>query len=191
MAAQGQCQSKGGQLASPVSQPEQEALEEVTGDAGSSVWIGVNDRAAEGSWVTSSGVPLAFTNWCSGEPNNLGDEDCGELVCWRDRPCGCWNDGRCYADLLYVCEKPQQRGAELQGLAPVFHGSFPEAEGAYALWLLEPVPPRKPRACTSLGRLMLGCWCGRAEMPRLPSTAGAWRRIPLSGWAGMAQTKTT
>ncbi len=112
---------------------------------------------------TSSGAPLAFTNWCSGEPNNLGDEDCGELVCWRDRPCGCWNDGRCYADLLYVCEKPQQRGAELQGLAPVrqkssgtakepnrgdlltrqpsmpqvFHGSFPEAEGAYALWLLE------------------------------------------------------
>jgi hypothetical protein len=40
------------------------------------LWIGLNDVAAEGTFVWVSGEPLGFTNWAVGEPNNNnGNED--------------------------------------------------------------------------------------------------------------------
>jgi Lectin C-type domain/PEP-CTERM motif len=40
------------------------------------LWIGLNDVAAEGTFVWVSGEPLGFTNWVPGEPNNnMGNED--------------------------------------------------------------------------------------------------------------------
>src|SRR5690606_32247992 len=60
-------------------------------------WIGLTDRAVEGTFVWDDGTPLSFTNWHAGEPNDGGDdpiaEDCviiaGARVGkgWDDRPC--------------------------------------------------------------------------------------------------------
>ncbi len=36
------------------------------------VWIGLNDVAVEGQFVWTSGQPVTYTNWDTGEPNNTG-----------------------------------------------------------------------------------------------------------------------
>ncbi len=38
-------------------------------------WIGATDLAVEGTWVWVDGTPFTFTDWWSGEPNNVGNED--------------------------------------------------------------------------------------------------------------------
>lgn len=38
-------------------------------------WIGLTDELVEGQFRWESGEPLTFTYWCSGEPNNAGNED--------------------------------------------------------------------------------------------------------------------
>lgn len=62
-------------------------------------WIGLNDIALEGSHTWISGEPLAYTNWITGEPNNLNDEDWGEIYLFdgftiQNQPisAGQWND---------------------------------------------------------------------------------------------------
>jgi hypothetical protein len=59
-------------------------------------WTGLNDRAAEGSFVwVADGAPIgAFKNFATGEPNNAGnvfEEDCviwsPGRPGWDDRPC--------------------------------------------------------------------------------------------------------
>lgn len=60
-------------------------------------WIGLSDRAIEGTFVWDDGAPLAFSNWHAGEPNNGGadgfQEDCAIIAGarvgkqWDDRPC--------------------------------------------------------------------------------------------------------
>ena len=53
----------------------------------SPAWIGLTDRAAEGTFVWADGTPLSFSNWSPGEPNNAGDEDAVDI-----RMNGQWND---------------------------------------------------------------------------------------------------
>jgi hypothetical protein len=65
-------------------------------------WMGFNDRATEGTWVWQSGDPVAYTNWYEGEPNNSGNEDCGQLN--RFHPHLGWNDEPCDRAYAYVCE---------------------------------------------------------------------------------------
>jgi hypothetical protein len=54
----------------------------------SSIFIGFNDIDIEGTWKWSSGEASTFTNWRSGQPDNNGNEDWGELR-FSD---GSWND---------------------------------------------------------------------------------------------------
>ena len=65
-------------------------------------WMGLNDRASEGTWVWSDGTPLSYTNWHSGEPNDGGgNEDCGQLNRFTDET---WNDEPCTSAFAYICE---------------------------------------------------------------------------------------
>ena len=50
----------------------------------------------------SDGSPLEYTNWNQGEPNNSGDEDCGEIGYFTGN---LWNDYKCATLLGSVCEK--------------------------------------------------------------------------------------
>jgi hypothetical protein len=55
------------------------------------LWIGLNDRVAEGTFAWADGTPVAYTNWDAGEPNNgLSGEDYAEIR--RDSAMGRWND---------------------------------------------------------------------------------------------------
>jgi len=42
-------------------------------------WIGLNDIQQEENFVWADGSPVIYTNWFSGEPNRLGDEDAVEI----------------------------------------------------------------------------------------------------------------
>jgi hypothetical protein len=68
-------------------------------------WMGLDDIASEGTFVTISGSPPAYTSWSSGEPNNYGSgEDCSHGnwsgLNWNDIPCD-WTDG---AGNWTICE---------------------------------------------------------------------------------------
>eukprot|EP00964_Phaeocystis_antarctica_P102291 scaffold67648_cov33-Phaeocystis_antarctica.AAC.1 len=82
------CQATGLQLATVQSAAQNALL--VTAAAGNKVWIGGTDAASEGTWVWSpSNMPLSYTNWYPGEPNNQGGEDCLEFNFGGP---GKWND---------------------------------------------------------------------------------------------------
>ena len=72
------------------------AAESFVGSA--NTFIGLTDRAVEGTFVWDDGTPLAYSNWHTGEPNNGGSgatyqEDCAIIAGarigaqWDDRPC--------------------------------------------------------------------------------------------------------
>jgi hypothetical protein len=57
------------------------------------LWIGFNDVAKEGTFVWSSGEPVTFTAWDSGEPNNYsGNEDFVTIYPPNHARAGKWND---------------------------------------------------------------------------------------------------
>jgi hypothetical protein len=65
-------------------------------------WTGFNDREVEGSFVWNNGDAVTYTNWYWGEPNNIGNEDCGQIN--RFYPAYGWNDEPCSWSFFYICE---------------------------------------------------------------------------------------
>jgi hypothetical protein len=60
-----------------------------------SLWIGLNDVAVEGTFVWTSGEPLAYTNWNTGEPNGItgpGEDYVYILLPSAGPAAGKWND---------------------------------------------------------------------------------------------------
>ena len=93
----------------------EEALK-MEGIAGNNVglWIGMSDSAEEGTWVWTSGKPVTYTAWSSGEPNNAGGgeaENCAWMYAYQPsggRLPGQWNDGRCHSGGAYsgtICKR--------------------------------------------------------------------------------------
>lgn len=94
-------------LATITSEQENEFLAKLIDESGlDSVWIGAQDKRFEGKWSWVNGpekghpfweggmegqaVDSKFVKWSSGEPNDVGEEDCGVLL-----KTGGWNDASC------------------------------------------------------------------------------------------------
>ena len=90
-AARDYCHAFGTELATIESRYENDAVAELVRSIGRGRHLlGHHDRVAEGSFETVTGVPMSFSAWAAGEPNNIGDEDCVELDAssvWNDIPC--------------------------------------------------------------------------------------------------------
>lgn len=72
------------------------------------MWLGLNDRAAEGKWKWSDGTPMDYKRWSeSGADSWDGDEDCAGF--WDGRGDGSWDDmygeASCSQPLPYLCGK--------------------------------------------------------------------------------------
>lgn len=64
-------------------------------------WIGLSDRATEGTFVWQDGSPATFTYWKKGQPDNDAcHEDCGAL---KDDADGRWHDTHCGLPRPFVC----------------------------------------------------------------------------------------
>ena len=68
-----------------------------------SAWIGLHDRAVEGTFVWVTNEPLGYDAWGFGEPSDgvlgIGSEDCVVLDAG-----GTWNDKACDSNRPYFCE---------------------------------------------------------------------------------------
>ncbi|KAJ8362984.1 hypothetical protein SKAU_G00118150 [Synaphobranchus kaupii] len=93
--AREQCVAMGATLAM-VKTDEQMAF--LANESTSKHWLGLSDIGTEGTWKWLDGSIPDKRLWVPGEPNNEGEEDCGEIH-------GRLNDIPC--DLLrpWVCEK--------------------------------------------------------------------------------------
>lgn len=68
------CIGDGAYLAIPDDATELMAI--TTAGGAARTWVGIDDRTAEGTFVTSKGMAATFLPWASGEPNNGGNQDC-------------------------------------------------------------------------------------------------------------------
>jgi hypothetical protein len=100
-AAEAACVNSGGRLATITSYDENLFVSRLA--AGRAAWIGLNDRAVEGTWAwVDPLIPSRFMSWSS-DPTNNGDRDCvqinhgvqgrwGFLLCSSHRPYVCSTD---------------------------------------------------------------------------------------------------
>ncbi|XP_063617325.1 lymphocyte antigen 75-like [Cydia splendana] len=105
------CHAEGGHLAIINSATESTVLKELYEQNNHTVITGTSNpyyasigfRKWGGEWVTVQGETLAeagFEEWSPGEPNGLGEENCGTMY-WD----GLLNDASCGALFPYICEK--------------------------------------------------------------------------------------
>ena len=120
-------QSLGGSLVTVDDQAEQDWLHDTFGDADSiggatSFWTGLNDAAADETWVWASGDPVGYTNWAGGEPNTASYD--GSYV---ETSNGLWYDYHKTWGLPSVVEFGSDTDTDADGLPDVLdsHPSDP------------------------------------------------------------------
>uniref|UniRef100_A0A4W2DU00 C-type lectin domain-containing protein n=1 Tax=Bos indicus x Bos taurus TaxID=30522 RepID=A0A4W2DU00_BOBOX len=97
------CREAKGQLASPRSSAENEAVTQLVRAKNKHAYLSMNDISKEGKFTYPTGGSLDYSNWAPGEPNNRakdeGPENCLEI--YSD---GNWNDIECREERLVICE---------------------------------------------------------------------------------------
>ncbi|KAF4108931.1 ladderlectin-like [Onychostoma macrolepis] len=100
--AERHCQSLDANLASVHNKLENDFLMSLFPSSTTRSWLGVHDGEQEGQWTWSDGSAYDYTNWCAGEPNNAGVENCVDINWTSNR---CWNDLPCSFQIGYTCAK--------------------------------------------------------------------------------------
>ncbi|XP_072047015.1 C-type lectin lectoxin-Thr1-like [Amphiura filiformis] len=74
----------------------------ISGLSGSDkMWIGLSDRATEGTFEWSDGSQVDYTNWHSEAPDNGGDgEHCAHIYDDFES----WNDSSCFSKMIFICK---------------------------------------------------------------------------------------
>ena len=89
--AQGECESRGGSLATPNTTPGIYMTYLHTWQRGAQWWVGGTDQDKDGTWVQADGSPVEGY-WASGEPNGGEAQNCAAWHTaenrWRSEDCG-------------------------------------------------------------------------------------------------------
>ena len=94
-----QCQCQGNyDLASITSEAENDFVKSLIGS--NEVWIGLNDKQTQETYVWSDGTAFSYTSWDTNQPGNTNQkQDCVAM-----RASGKWDDLICTKDYRFVCE---------------------------------------------------------------------------------------
>jgi hypothetical protein len=91
-------EGQGGHLATFTSQGEWDIALAAIGENGlldvTGLWIGATDIATEGTWTWITGESFAFSNWYTGQPDNLNDSDFAAVSGDAGGVSGKWYDFR-------------------------------------------------------------------------------------------------
>ena len=106
IAAERYCVSVGAHLTSLLTNEEATAVVnriiKKTNGTGNNVWIGLNDRENEHSYVWTDGMPVLITSWYQNQPSDYGGEqNCVYLNTGQGR----WNDQYCTVKYPFVCKR--------------------------------------------------------------------------------------
>jgi len=93
-------------------------------DFDDNAWIGLTDSESEGDFEWVTGESLSYTNWCSGEPNDLGTEDAVILRLEQE----CWNDGDIVNDNRGFIIEVEGSGGDAPPITPT--ASSPQQAGS-------------------------------------------------------------
>jgi hypothetical protein len=69
--------------------------------AGTRIWVGVDDLATEGTFLTVLGMPATFLPWAAGQPDNKPP---GEDCVHASSATQLYSDERCGLSARSVCE---------------------------------------------------------------------------------------
>ncbi|XP_072037594.1 uncharacterized protein [Amphiura filiformis] len=101
--ARDKCVADGGFLTSILSQDEQDFLNGLTSSINKLFWIGLTDRATEGSWRWEDGSQFAYTNWEAATTPSASNQDC--VLFLNGAINGQWNHEFCTAREGYICKQ--------------------------------------------------------------------------------------
>ncbi|XP_067828568.1 mannose-binding protein-like isoform X2 [Heptranchias perlo] len=94
------CREAGGELVSPRNSAENKAIYDIVREMGKSVFLGIKATQTERLFKYPNGDEIIYSNWDSGEPNNVNNnEDCVEFKSNQ-----MWNDVSCDYQFSIVCE---------------------------------------------------------------------------------------
>ena len=102
--AKNYCQADGAYLATPRSYDENKFLTDMFPNT--NLWIGINDIAQEGQFVSVDGHPLSYFRWSSSEPNDQHGVEDGVHIVGTSYfgQIGRWNDANAVNRLFeFVC----------------------------------------------------------------------------------------
>ena len=102
----------GGNLVTINDAAEDVWVRETFGDSNQfGLWTGLNDQQTEGEFVWTSGEPVTYTNWASGQPDNYNGEE--DFVMLYTDDGGRWAD---YSDRSTTAGRPLQGVVEIPSI---------------------------------------------------------------------------
>ncbi|KAL0977952.1 hypothetical protein UPYG_G00163720 [Umbra pygmaea] len=95
------CNDRGADLVVINNLEEQLFVNRLSG-SGSNIWIGLTGSDTKGTWTWVDDTPLTIKYWAPGQPNNDGEQECVEFI--KSPDTGVWNDKKCDALNMWICE---------------------------------------------------------------------------------------
>ncbi|XP_071789139.1 uncharacterized protein [Asterias amurensis] len=112
--ASSECKKLGAELASIHNDGTQSYMSVRMNTLSSWMWIGLNDKAVEGTYVWTDGSSYDYNNWSPGHPKT---DDCVAMVSGANNY-GLWRTRPCTKNYYYVCQKMKLPGPGVTNAPP-------------------------------------------------------------------------